>query len=188
MGQKIVHNKSFIKHGSNNSNINAHYEKRRTNRYVSSSSNSSDSSTSNSSDSSSFSTSSDDSDSDSDSDMDSDSYDKKRKIKRPFPNDKKKELSNKFLEANRRKTLPQYKPVNENRKSLQIRDDVMGMHADFLGSMDSPRNTKNKHRASVSAWPEWKGQVIQQAILTQHKTNVPINKKELIAEGYDAKI
>ncbi|KYN97943.1 putative bromodomain protein [Plasmodium gaboni] len=186
--QKIVPNKSFIKHGSNNSNINAHYEKRRTNRYVSSSSNSSDSSTSNSSDSSTFSTSSDDSDSDSDSDMDSDSYDKKRKIKRPFPNDKKKELSNKFLEANRRKSLPQYKPVNENRKSLQIRDDVMGMHADFLGSMDSPRNTKNKHRATVSAWPEWKGQVIQQAILTQHKTNVPINKKELIAEGYDAKI
>ncbi|SBS90660.1 bromodomain protein 2, putative [Plasmodium malariae] len=181
--KNINNNKNYM----NNNNNNDHYDKRRANRYISSSSNSSDSSSSNSSDSSTFSTSSDDdSDTDSDSDMDSDSYDKK-KVKRQLPSDKKKEMANNFLD-NRRKSLPQYKPVDENKKNLEIREDVMGMHADFLASMDTPKNPQKNRKNSGSAWPEWKGQVIQQAILTQHQTNVPINKKELIAEGYDAKI
>ncbi|CAD2113717.1 hypothetical protein YYG_00313 [Plasmodium vinckei petteri] len=187
-----------MKNGNNNKNYmnsnnnGGHYDKRRGNRYISSSSNSSDTSSSNSSDSSTFSTSSDDSESDSESDMDFDSYDnKKKKLKGQFSNDKKKEITNKFFD-NKRKSLPQYKPVDEKKKSLEIREDVMGIHADFLGSMDTPKNQKKNlkknHKNSGTAWPEWKGQVIQQAILTQRQTNVPINKKELIAEGYDAKI
>ncbi|CRH02560.1 bromodomain protein, putative [Plasmodium relictum] len=176
---KNIGDKNYLKN-------NTHYDKHRS-RYSSSSSNSSDSSSSNSSDSSSYSTSSDETESESDSDIDSDSYDKK-KVKRHFSNERKKEMSNRFFEGNRRKSLPQYKPVDENKKNLEIREDVMGMHADFLASMDTPKNQKKNLKNSESAWPEWKGQVIQQAILTQHQTNVPINKKELIAEGYDAKI
>ncbi|CDU20659.1 hypothetical protein YYC_01454 [Plasmodium yoelii 17X] len=184
-------NKNYM-NSNNNDNSGGHFDKRRGNRYVSSSSNSSDTSSSNSSDSSTFSTSSDDSESDSESDMDFDSYDnKKKKLKGQFSNDKKKEITNKFFD-NKRKSLPQYKPVDEKKKSLEIREDVMGIHADFLGSMDTPKNQKKNqkknHKNSGTAWPEWKGQVIQQAILTQRQTNVPINKKELIAEGYDAKI
>ncbi|EUD68993.1 hypothetical protein C922_00684 [Plasmodium inui San Antonio 1] len=190
MNKNYLNSSSNLSNNHNNSN-NLHFDKRRTNRYLSSSSNSSDSSSSNSSDSSTYSTSSEDSESeDSDSVMDSDSYNKK-KVKRPLSsNERKKEvLTNKYFDNNRRKTLPQYKPIDENKKNLQLRDDVMGgMHADFLASMDRPQNGKKDPKSSGSAWPEWKGQVIQQAILTQHQSSVPLNKKELIAEGYDAKI
>ncbi|KMZ78054.1 bromodomain protein [Plasmodium vivax India VII] len=196
MPMKNMNNKNYLNSSStlgnntNNSN-NPHFDKRRTNRYLSSSSNSSDSSSSNSSDSSTYSTSSEDSESeeDSDSDMDSDSYDKKKVKRQLSSNERKKEvITNKYFDNNRRKTLPQYKPIDENKKNLQLRDDVMGMHADFLASMDGPKNGKKDPKSSGSAWPEWKGQVIQQAILTQHQSSVPLNKKELIAEGYDAKI
>ncbi|CXJ18879.1 bromodomain protein 2, putative [Plasmodium berghei] len=192
MQMKNANNNKNYMNSHNNGNSDEHFDKRRGNRYVSSSSNSSDTSSSNSSDSSTFSTSSDDSESDSESDMDFDSYNnKKKKLKGQFSNDKKKEIPNKFFD-NKRKSLPQYKPVDEKKKSLEIREDVMGIHADFLGSMDTPKNQKKNqkknHKNSGTAWPEWKGQVIQQAILTQRQTNVPINKKELIAEGYDAKI
>lgn len=86
--------------------------------------------------------------------------------------------------------LPQYKPVDESRRNLEIREDVMGMgmHTDFLGSIETPKCQKKMLENTETAWPEWKGQVIQQAILTQHQSKTPINKKELIAEGYDAKI
>lgn len=195
MPMKNMNNKNYLKstnslgNNSNNSN-NLHFDKRRTNRYLSSSSNSSDSSSSNSSDSSTYSTSSEESESeeDSDSDMDSDSYGKKKVKRHLSSNERKKEvMTNKYLD-NKRKSLPQYKPIDENKKNLQLRDDVMGRHADFLVSMDGPKNGKKDPKSSGSAWPEWKGQVIQQAILTQHQSSVPLNKKELIAEGYDAKI
>ncbi|ANQ09640.1 Bromodomain protein [Plasmodium coatneyi] len=194
MPMKNMNNKNYLKssnslgNNSNNSN-NLHFDKRRTNRYLSSSSNSSDSSSSNSSDSSTYSTSSEDSASeDSDSDMDSDSYNRKKVKRQLSSNERKKEvMTNKYFD-NKRKSLPQYKPIDENKKNLHLRDDVMGRHADFLASMDGPKNGKKDPKSSGSAWPEWKGQVIQQAILTQHKSSVPLNKKELIAEGYDAKI
>ncbi|KJP86444.1 hypothetical protein AK88_03906 [Plasmodium fragile] len=193
MPMKNMNSKNYLNStnslGNNNSSShNIHFDKRRTNRYLSSSSNSSDSSSSNSSDSSTYSTSSEDSESeDSDSDMDSDSYERKKVKKQLSSNERKKEvMTNKYFD--KRKSLPQYKPIDENKKNLQLRDDVMGMQPDFLASMDGPKNGKKDPKSSGSAWPEWKGQVIQQAILTQHKSSVPLNKKELIAEGYDAKI
>ncbi|GAW83513.1 bromodomain protein [Plasmodium gonderi] len=192
---KNMNNKNYLNNinslSNNNNSNNPHFDKRRTNRYLSSSSNSSDSSSSNSSDSSTYSTSSDDSETeDSDSDMDSDSYDKKKSRKQLSSNERKKEIvTNKYFDNNRRKPIPQYKPIDENKKNIQFRAAMGGgMHSDILASMDGSKNSKKNLKNSGTAWPEWKGQVIQQAILTQHQANVPLNKKELIAEGYDAKI
>ncbi|KAF8822611.1 bromodomain-containing protein [Cardiosporidium cionae] len=91
----------------------------------------------------------------------------------------------------RRFPLPDYRPVAENSMNLQIREDVMGRHADFLGKMENSVEHRFQglpHDAKSTAWPEWKGQVIKQGMVSQREGAPPRSRDELIAEGYDARI
>ncbi|KFH05451.1 bromodomain-containing protein [Toxoplasma gondii MAS] len=96
--------------------------------------------------------------------------------------------------------LPQYTPVCEEEGSDEIREEVMGRHADFFGTFDSHPPGENSEEsvgtqgmaateAKPTAWKEWKGQVIQQGFVAQRAyATQDRNVNEIIAEGYDARI
>lgn len=96
--------------------------------------------------------------------------------------------------------LPQYTPVCEEEGSDEIREEVMGRHADFFGAFDSHPPGENSEEtvgsqgvaateAKPTAWKEWKGQVIQQGFVAQRAYAAQDrNVNEIIAEGYDARI
>ncbi|PFH36607.1 bromodomain-containing protein [Besnoitia besnoiti] len=94
--------------------------------------------------------------------------------------------------------LPQYTPVCEE-GSDEIREEVMGRHADFFGAFDSQAPEEGSEEtvgsqgltaeAKSTAWKEWKGQVIQQGFVAQRAyATQDRSVNEIIAEGYDARI
>ncbi|KAL8275531.1 hypothetical protein Esti_000482 [Eimeria stiedai] len=90
------------------------------------------------------------------------------------------------------KGLPEYRPVAEDGEKVQIREELMGRHADFLGVIDSQQADEAMasapQEAKATAWQEWKGQVIQQGFAAERAVAPQRSASEIIAEGYDARI
>ncbi|KAL8452245.1 hypothetical protein Emed_001406 [Eimeria media] len=90
------------------------------------------------------------------------------------------------------KGLPEYRPVAEDGEKVQIREELMGRHADFLGVIDAQQAddamASAPQEAKATAWQEWKGQVIQQGFAAERAVAPQRSASEIIAEGYDARI
>eukprot|EP00920_Eleutheroschizon_duboscqi_P007636 GHVT01017384.1.p1 GENE.GHVT01017384.1~~GHVT01017384.1.p1 ORF type:complete len:1747 (-),score=403.95 GHVT01017384.1:1969-7209(-) len=89
--------------------------------------------------------------------------------------------------------LPLYTPVpEEDGVAPQIREDLMGRHADFLGKLELTKAARDSASTAPlgpetrTAWPEWKGQVIQQGINAEREEKLARTAAELEAESYDA--
>ncbi|SJK85812.1 bromodomain protein, putative [Babesia microti strain RI] len=82
--------------------------------------------------------------------------------------------------------LPEYSPVTDEREKLHI-GDIVGKSPGFFGSIQNFQPIPTSAPSTSSAWPEWKGQVIQQGLVSQNGVP-PRSADERIAEGFDARI